>query len=69
MMAGTQAEHQSDGESTKDNLHLALMDELWGIFCEYFWESWPRYNGTALYNSFPFNFQWHLRKYCIARVL
>ena len=25
------------------------MGELWGVFCEYLWEKWPRYNGTALY--------------------
>ena len=24
-------------------------DELWGAFCKYLWENWPRYNGTALY--------------------
>ena len=23
--------------------------ELWGVFGKYFWENWPRYNGTALY--------------------
>ena len=22
--------------------------DLWGVFCDYFWECWPRYNGTAL---------------------
>ena len=25
------------------------MGELWDVFCEYLWENWPRYNGTALY--------------------
>ena len=24
---------------------------LWGVFCEYLWENWPRYNGTALYKE------------------
>ena len=27
-----------------------LTGELWGVFCEYLWENWPRYNGTALYS-------------------
>ena len=34
---------------TKDTPYLALTGELRGIFCEYMWENWPRYNGTALY--------------------
>ena len=25
------------------------MDKLWDIYCEDFWENWPRYNGTTLY--------------------
>ena len=25
------------------------MGKPWGVFCEYLWENWPRYNGTALY--------------------
>ena len=29
--------------------YLALTGELWGVFCEYLVENWPRYNGTALY--------------------
>ena len=51
MIVGTQAEYQSDAGSTKDSPHLALMGELWGGFCDYVWENWPRYNGTALYLS------------------
>ena len=46
MIAETQTEHQSDAGSTKDTPYLALTGEL---FSEYFWENWPRYNGTALY--------------------
>ena len=33
----------------KDNSYIALNGELWGVFCEYFWENWPNFNGTALY--------------------
>ena len=49
MIAGTQADYQSDAGSTKDTPHLTLMGKPWGVFCEYFWENWPRYDGTALY--------------------
>ena len=28
-----------------------LTAELWGVVCEYLWENWERYNGTALYRS------------------
>ena len=48
-LATTEAGYQSDAESTKDSPYLALMGELWGVFCEYFGENWPRNNGTALY--------------------
>ena len=51
MIAGTHAEYESDPGSTKDIPYLALTGELWGVFCEYFWENWPRYNGTALYHA------------------
>ena len=33
----------------KDTPYLALMGELWGVFCEDFGEYWPQYNGTTLY--------------------
>ena len=36
MIAGTQAEFQSDAGSTKDTPYLALTGEIWGVFCEYF---------------------------------
>ena len=42
-------EYQSDVGSTKDSPYLALTGEVWGVFCEYFWENWPRYNSIALY--------------------
>ena len=46
-IAGTEMEYQSEAEPTKDTPQLALMGEQWGVFCEYFDENWPRYNGTA----------------------
>ena len=49
MIAGTQAEYESDVGYTEDTPYLALTGELWDVFCEYFWENWPRHNGTALY--------------------
>ena len=48
MFAGTQAEYQSDAGSTKNTWYLALMWEIWFVFCEYFWEDWLRYNSTTL---------------------
>ena len=30
-------------------VNLALTGVLWGVFCDYVWENWPRYNGTALH--------------------
>ena len=33
---------------TKDTPYPAITGELWGVFCEYSWENWPRYNGSAL---------------------
>ena len=46
---GAEAEYQSDAGSTKDTPYLVLPGELWGVFCEYLWENWLRYNGTTLY--------------------
>ena len=40
---------EADAGSTNNTPYLALTGELWGVFCEYLWEMWPRYNGTALY--------------------
>ena len=50
MVAETQAEYQSDAGSTNDTPYLALMGEIWVVFCEYCWENFPCYNGTALYH-------------------
>ena len=36
MITRTVAEYQSDAESTKGTLYLPLMNELWGVFGEYF---------------------------------
>ena len=49
MITGSEAEYLSDARSKKDTPYLALAGELWGDFCEYLWENWPRYTGTALY--------------------
>ena len=49
MIIGTEAEYQSNAGSTQDTPYLALTGELWGVLCEYLWQNWPRYNGTALY--------------------
>ena len=49
MITGAEAEYQSNAGFTKGTLYLALTSELWVSFCEYLWDNWPRYNGTALY--------------------
>ena len=49
MITGTESEYQPIAIYKKDNPYLALTGELWVVFCEYLWENWPRYNGTALY--------------------
>ena len=38
-----------DDGSPNDTPYPALTGELWGVFCEYLWENWSRYNNTALY--------------------
>ena len=48
MITGSEAACESDAGPTKETPYLALMGELWGAFCEYLWENWLRYNGTAL---------------------
>ena len=45
----TAAELKSDIKLTIDTPYFTLTGELWGVFCEYIAENWPRYNGTALY--------------------
>ena len=49
IITGTREEYKSYARSTKDTTYLALAGELWGVFCEYLWENWPRYNGIPLY--------------------
>ena len=49
IIAGTEAEYQSDAGSTEDTPYCALMGELWDGFCWYFLENWPHHNSTALY--------------------
>ena len=51
MITETEAEYRLDAVSPKETPYLALTGELWGVFCEYLWENWPRYNGTALYSD------------------
>ena len=34
---------------TKDTPYLAPAGEISGVFCEDLGETWPRYNGTALF--------------------
>ena len=34
--------------------------EIWGGYCENFWENWPRYNGTALYMQIDFYYFVHV---------
>ena len=36
-------------ELTKDTPYLALLGELWSVFCEYFNRNWPCYKGFLLY--------------------
>ena len=42
------AEPVSDFNLIIDTPHLTFMGELWGVYFEDLWESWPRYNDTAL---------------------
>ena len=49
--AVTNAEYKSECEPTKDTTYLALMVEVWGVFCRDFQENWLRFNGTALYQG------------------
>ena len=37
IIAGTEAEYQSDAESTKDTPYLDLTVELWGVFGQSVW--------------------------------
>ena len=48
IIAGTEAEYQSEAEPSKDTPNLALTGELWGIFRKNSGGNWPGYNRTAL---------------------
>ena len=43
------AVHKSEFQLIKDTRYLAIMDELWGIYCEDLGETSPCYDGTTLY--------------------
>ena len=45
----TVAEYTLEFVFTTDVQYFALTGELWDIYCDEFWEKWPRYSGTALY--------------------
>ena len=49
MITENEAEYRLDAVSPQKTPYLALTGELWGVFCEYLWENWLHYNGTALY--------------------
>ena len=45
---------------------IPLTGELWRIFCEYLWNNWPRYNGTALYvRKWPNLIHWLVKSHNI----
>ena len=70
----TTADHTSDLKLTTDTPYLILTGELYGVFCEDFWENWPHYNSTALF-FFVFLeclskiYQTHLQLTCNQRFL
>ena len=45
----TEAEYKWEFVLTKDTPYVALMGELWGVYCEDFGENGPQYNGITLY--------------------
>ena len=47
MITEIETEYQLDAGFTKDTPYLTLAGELWGVFCEYLWENWMRFNGTV----------------------
>ena len=48
-IALTEAEYNTEFETTKDTPYFALMGELWGVFGEDSSENWLRYTGITLY--------------------
>ena len=49
--AMTGAECVSDFNLTTDTPYLALMGEIWDVYCEAFGDNWPCYNDTKLYST------------------
>ena len=49
----TEAEYKAQFEPTKDNPHVALTGELWGVFCEDLGENRAYHISTALYMEVP----------------
>ena len=49
--------------SQKTPPYFAQTGELWGVFCEYLSENWPRYNGTALYFVEKIDVHFSLKKF------
>ena len=43
------AEKKSDFRLTKYTPYIALVGELWGVYCDDLGGNWPRYNGITLY--------------------
>ena len=60
-MQMTNVGYRSDFELTKDTPYLALTVELWSVFCEYFGEKLPCYEGSLLYLIYVPH--WHYRVY------
>ena len=49
---------------TSVTLKILLTGELWGVFSEYLWENWPRYNRTTLYRGLHIILL-HIEYYCL----
>ena len=48
-MTMTSELYRSSYDLTENTLYLALLDELWNVFCEYFREKWSYQQGVWLY--------------------
>ena len=60
----TEAEDESDFKLKTDAPYLALKDELWRVYHEYFEENWWCYNGSALYCKYLHNITHYLILVC-----
>ena len=56
----TDAEHKSDIKLTKDIPYLALMGELWGVYCDDLGDNWPRCISIKLWYVY-----WHTLVYFV----